>query len=66
MSIEELILELSKRFFVKRISFDKISVIASYEVDLVVLPSKYPLHIAEKYKQQFTTQYDFIFIKKVD
>ena len=57
--MEEIILELVKKYFIRRLSSNKISVIMSYKNEVEDILKQYPsLFIVGEYKQQFTHQFD--------
>lgn len=57
--MDEIILQLSKSFFVKRFALNKISIIMVYKNEIYDILQQYPqLKIIGDYKQTFTHQYD--------
>ena len=57
--MEELISKLSKRYFVKQISRNEFSIIASCMEDLGSILLENDVTMINSYKQQFTVQGDF-------
>lgn len=57
--MEELISKLSKRYFVKQISRNEFSIIASYMEDLKSILLENDVIMINSYKQRFTVQGDF-------
>lgn len=62
MTIEEIILEIAKTYFIRRYAHDKMSIIAPYKEQLQELLVTYPqLTVITEYEQRFSYQFDYLY-----